>query len=226
MVNPYRNDIGDLHLNFIRTRVGSFFDNPATVNPSIGGDAVFTYSTLNTVVRFFPWNVLEYSSFRPIGIGNASGFVENFSVALAFIQRDSYVINEIYLAGYEQQGRQHVFWFNYIVGGFPLIMPEYWHGQADPITAPIEVVVDYGHVVRYRRIAYQFHMDYNHFVWANTQSWYDLHQDDLRYAKRLSLGFRLNRYSESELLVSIQLGSEDYGVGEGEDLYPDVFSSS
>ena len=152
--NPYLNEIGGFNLSFIRNRVEDFFVNPVTINHRVGADGIFTYSSLNTMVRFLPWNVIEYSSFRPIRRGRASSFSDDFSAAVDFINRDAFVINEFYLSGYESRGGQHVFFFDFIVGGLPLNMPDVWPGES--ILAAIEVVVDHGHVVSYRRIAYQF----------------------------------------------------------------------
>ena len=153
--NPYLNEIGGITLSFVRSRIEDFFANPVTINNRIGVDGVFTYSSLNTMVRFLPGNIIEYSSFRPIRRGSAPGFSADFSAAIDFINRDSFVINEFFLSGYEARGGRHVFFFDFIVAGLPLNLPDIWPGLYEPIAA-IEVVVDHGHVVSYRRIAYQF----------------------------------------------------------------------
>ena len=156
VLNPYLNEIGQFNLSFIRNRVEGFFANPVTINHRVGVDGIFTYSSLNTMVRFLPWNVIEYSSFRPIRRGRASsGFNDDLSAAVHFISHDSFVINEFFLADYESRGGQHIFFFNFIVAGLPLNMPDIWPGLYESISA-IKVVVDHGHVVSYRRIAYQF----------------------------------------------------------------------
>ena len=156
--NPYQNAAGLLTLSSIRPRIELFFDNPATINPTASA-GTYTFSNLNTMVRYLPFDVLEYMSYRTIGRVAPANHLTDFSAALAFIQRDVYVSNETFLAGYEERGREHVFWFNYIVDGFLMEMTEPWYTGPmcqDPLRFPIEVVVDHGRVVRYRRIAYSF----------------------------------------------------------------------
>jgi hypothetical protein len=156
--NPYMDALGLFNQNFVRSRVSPFFDNPASINQNITG-GVFTYSNLNVVVRYLPNHVLEYTSFRTIGRAAPATFMGDFSAAYAFIEADPYVINDIFLAGYEVRGREHVFYFGYIVAGWGLVLGEPWQtreGCTEPLLHPIEVVVDHGRVVRYRRITHNF----------------------------------------------------------------------
>jgi len=159
--NPYVNPSGFLHQVFIGRQIEHFFDNPATINSEIPG-GIYTFRNFNTVVRYLPGDVVEYTSFRTIGNAAHAGFVADFSAALAFVTRDPNVTNEIFLAGYEARNREHVFWFNYVVNNFPLVLTEYWYSSEDcnnPLLYPIEVVVDRGRVTRYRKIAYSFITD-------------------------------------------------------------------
>lgn len=162
-INPYVNNAGFLHLSFIGQQVSHFFDNPATINPGVSAATqIYTFSNLRTVVRYHPWNVLEYSSFRTIGRTGPTSLVSDFSAAFAFVRNDPNVVNEFYLAGYETRGRETVFWFNYVIDNFPLVLPEPWHTGPEcqsPLIYPIEVVVDHGRVVRYRKIVYNFVID-------------------------------------------------------------------
>lgn len=162
VTNPYVNRSGFLHLSFIRERIEHFFDNPATINQGMSGDNVYTFSNVRTVVRYHPWDVVEYSSFRTIGRNSSAGFISDFSAAFAFVQSDPNINNEIFLAGFEVQGRETIFWFNYAIDNFPLRLGEPWYTGPDcvaPLLYPIEVVVDHGRVVRYRKLALNFVSD-------------------------------------------------------------------
>ena len=159
-LNPFQNAFGLLHLSTIRPRIEHFFDNPATIisSPSID---VYTFSNINIMVRYLQFDVLEYRSYRPIGGTVPANLMSDFSAALAFLRQDPYVVNEIFLMGYESRGREHVFRFNYVIGNFPFFMERNWPtepGCRDPLRAPLEVTVAHGRVVRYRRIAYSFHV--------------------------------------------------------------------
>ena len=156
--NPFQNAYGLLHLSTIRPRIEHFFDNPATIIPGPSRE-VYTFSNINVMVRYFQYDVLEYTSFRPIGRTAPANLVADFSAALAFLQYDPYVINEIYLSGYEARGGEHVFRFGYVINNFPMVMERSWQTEPecrDPLLAPIEVTVSHGRVIRYRRIAHSF----------------------------------------------------------------------
>ena len=161
VINPYQDAFGSLHLSTIRRQIEPFFNNPATINqrPMAGG--IYTFSNLNTMVRYLSRSVIEYTSFRPIGSSATSDPMSDFSAAFEFVRQDPHVINEKFLAGYESRGREHVFWFDYIIDDFPLVFAEPWltgPNCQNPLPHPIEVVVDRGRVVHYRRLAYNFHV--------------------------------------------------------------------
>jgi len=163
--NPYANRSGEVQLNSVNAQVAHFFDNPAMRNTRMM-DNVITISTINTIVRYLPGNILEYNCFRPIRRGEQPNFMADFSSALAFIHNDPHASShDFYLAGYELRGRTHVFWFNYIIGGadaggFPLLAPdEGWGPPHDMLRYPIEITTDHGRVTRYRKLAYTFGLD-------------------------------------------------------------------
>jgi hypothetical protein len=111
------------------------------------------------MVRYLENAVLEYTSYRTIGRMASENFMSGFSAALDFVNNDPNVINEIYLRNHDTRGRAHVFWFNYVIDNRPVIFTEEWYTGArcnDPLLAPVEIIVDHGRVVRYRRIAYTF----------------------------------------------------------------------
>ena len=156
--NPFHNAYGLLHLSTIRPRIEHFFDNPATIIPGPSRE-VYTFSNINVMVRYFQFDVLEYTSFRPIGRMAPANLVSDFSAALAFALHDPYVTNEIYLSSYEARGGEHIFRFGYVINNFPMVMEYRWYTEPecrDPLNAPIEITVSHGRVIRYRRIALSF----------------------------------------------------------------------
>ena len=157
--NPYENHAGFLHMAFIHRQVEHFFTNPSTINQRVDNQ-IYTFRNLNTVVRYLPWDVVEYTSFRTIG-RDRTHFITDFSAAWAFVEADPNVTNEFYLAGYDDT-HERIFWFNYVVGDFPLAQPMPWHTDpdcADPLPFPIEVRVENGRVLRYRKIPFNFGVD-------------------------------------------------------------------
>lgn len=174
VVNPYQDTVsGGIHFASISPRIENFFNNPATINQSRGADGIYNFNNMHARVRYLINDVLEYTSFRPIGTTATSpGLTSNFSSAFAFVESDPYVINEFFLAGYEIRGREYVFWFDYVINNFPLRFAEPWEtgpSCRDALPHPIEVVVDHGRVVRYRRLAYSFVADRRVNVIFNTE---------------------------------------------------------
>ena len=160
VTNPYLDHAGQLNLSHIRGQVSHFFANPATINQGVSAGGVYTFNNLSTVVRYLPWDVIEYTSFRTIGRSSPTNLVTDFSAAFAFIDNDPNVRNDFFLAKYEVRSRgERVFWFDYTINNFPLMLTQNWYTGPDcetPLTHPIEVTVDNGRVVRYRRIVHNF----------------------------------------------------------------------
>jgi len=157
VTNPYADVHGGLSLNFVQGQVAGFFSNPAVIRP-IPGDDVWVYRDVNTVVRYYGTNILEYISYRAIDRSGPSTFVNDYAAAVQFLERDHLVINETYLADFREEYGQRIFYFNYVIGNIPLIMPPNWPRNAE-LSHPIIVTVDHGIVVRYRKLAYNFHVD-------------------------------------------------------------------
>ena len=157
--NPFLTLYDQLIFDSIRPQVTVFFSNPAAINQTTGTDGILTFTTHNTMVRYLPFDVLEYTSHRPIGRTAPGNLLSDFSAALAFIEADPNVVNEIFLMNYEPSGRVHTFHFGYVINNFPLQAENEWAtgpNCRNPLPAPIEVVVDHGRVVRYRRLAVNF----------------------------------------------------------------------
>jgi len=193
--NPFRNPQGLFTLTDIRPLIEPFFNNPATIIPSMSGvDNIITFSNLNTMVRYHEAYVLEYSSYRTIGREASANLMADFSVALAFVDADPHVINEFFLHSYELRGREFVFRFNYVINNLPLVFTGPWYSAThcrDPLLAPIEVVVDHGRVVRYRRIVHNFHL--------GTPAWADAIEGDYPF----TLGFPISKDSQISLTAMV-----------------------
>ena len=157
VTNPYADIHGGLSLNFVQGQVAGFFSNPAVIRP-IPGEDVWVYRDVNTVVRYYGTNVLEYISYRAIDRSGISSFVNDYAAAIHFLERDHLVINEAYLADFREEYGQRIFYFNYVIGDIPLIMPQNWP-RGSQLSHPVIITVDHGIVVRYRKLAYNFHID-------------------------------------------------------------------
>ncbi|MCL2386007.1 MAG: hypothetical protein FWC89_00515 [Defluviitaleaceae bacterium] len=197
--NPFRDANGMLTITSMRGQVESFFGNPATIIPGVSADGILTFSNINTMVRYLENDVLEYASFRTIGRTTQQNLMVDFSAALAFVLDDPHVTNEVFLRNYEQRGRENVFWFDYVIDNHPLILEEEWPTRphcTDPLRAPIEVVVDHGRVVRYRRIVYTFRT-------SSTLTW----KNAVEYDEFFTLGFPIGEGPDIGLEMLVEVGN-------------------
>jgi hypothetical protein len=197
--NPFRDPQGLFRISHIRSMVEPFFDNPAAIIPTVSADNVYTFSTRNTMVRYLENAVFEYTSYRTVGRTAPSNFMANFSAALDFVTNDPHVASaqtEIFLRNHDTRGRAHIFWFDYAIDNRPLVLTREWHTGAhcnDPLLAPIEIIVDHGRVVRYRRLAYTFS--------TGALSWKNSHEFD--FAGHFSLGFPISEGPTIDLTIFI-----------------------
>lgn len=187
--NPYAIDgHGMFALDFVREKVAGFFSNPAAIHDIVDSD-VWVYRDLNTIVRYYDSHVLEYLSFRAIDRSGTPSFINDFTAAVQFIERDNLIINDFYLAGFREEGDLHVFYFNYIIGNTPIIMPENWPRDVQ-LSHPIIVTVDHATVVRYHKLAFNFHLDVQP-VSANVDFYNQMHRlaggfEDIKLGYRMS----------------------------------------
>jgi hypothetical protein len=74
----------------------------------------------------------------------------DFAAAEAFIEADGYMINGFFLAAYAVNEDRNIFWFDLYVNDYPLP-----HDSSHFI----EVVVERGTVLRYRKCVYNYFGD-------------------------------------------------------------------
>ena len=157
VTNPYVDIHGGFSLDFIQGQVAGFFSNPAVIRPIVGND-VWVYRDVNTVVRYYAANVLEYINYRAIDRRAHASFESDFASAIQFLKRDVLVANETYLVDYREEDGQRVFYFNYVIGDTPLIMSQNWVRDFQ-LRYPIMITVSHGTVIRYRKLAFNFYID-------------------------------------------------------------------
>jgi hypothetical protein len=171
VTNPYANNFGEKLIYHIQSRVEPFFDYPAAINAALDADAVYTFSSMNMVVRYHNRDILEYASFRAVDGGGTSNFITDYSAALSFVDADGYVVNEVYLSDFIVNNGRHMFFFDYVINDMPLVLPAGWPSPAENGHV-IEVTVDRGTVVRYKKLVYNFHIDEN----AAQAGWVDFNR--------------------------------------------------
>jgi len=212
LVNPYAGN--ELLMSAIEKNVNMFFENPAAKLDYMGDNNVYTFADAETVVKYYQNDVLEYSNYR-MGDSDA-GLLNSFSIALNFIKSDKLVINEYYLADFTQQGDDYNFDFDYVVSGFPMILPDEYkrddmQNGAARLDHSIEITVRDGTVVNYKKIVYNFITDKSYRTAA-----LDFRQimdgiGDTGTQEKISdvlLGYKLDRSNKACLYWIICLGGQ------------------
>jgi len=154
---PAHFDITDGNIQHtIRMNLMSFFDNPAAVYDVRGEGGPFAWADGNTIVRRFPNNIVEYVSYRRDN--RNTELLDDFANALDFIAaRDLFMTNDFFLAGFEERSNERIFFFDYILGGLPVIFTDTLKSYIGSHTSnAITVRFRDGNLVGYTRLAYEF----------------------------------------------------------------------
>lgn len=124
-----------------------FFDNPAGKWASIIDD-IYTFSDENNVVKFYPYNVMEYSGYKS-GKTTENNFYDDYLLALSFINRDN-VSNSVFLSDYYKENEKSIFLFDYTLDNKPVYLSDEIKEKTG-LNAFIEVTVLNGVVTKYLR---------------------------------------------------------------------------
>ena len=153
------NPIGELLRAIVQDFVSFFFPNPNAIVASTVNN-VYTYRDNLRVVKFYPNNIVEYSTIVNRGLitGNVT-FTTSFLAALDMVNRDRVAMaalgapmNPVAFVGYTHRNGHFTFYFEYVVDGAILHLGDrFW-----PLQHAIEVEVTGNTVVRYRRLMLNF----------------------------------------------------------------------
>ncbi len=152
--NPLEQD-GGILLSESEKYVDVFFDSPITKSSSFINNT-YTYNDENVIVKYYPNGVLEYVKYKSnIGIGSEDS---PYNIALQFLAKDNNIKNEYYLQDYKIEENKVIFYFNYKINNFPIILSEDKKLQTG-MDSMIEVTVEDNIVSKYRRIIYDFYVE-------------------------------------------------------------------
>ncbi len=195
--NPYTEN-GDLLLNYIERHVSVFFDNPST-NWVSKVNEIYTYSDENTVVKYYPKGILEYSNYRSDKTTTKLSLYDAYLLAIRFLEKDTSIKNDYYLANYVNKDGQDCFYFNYKIDNFPIEMTIGLKKELE-MQSFIEVTVEDQRVTKYKRYVYNFFYGENdNFLKTTYLSAIDkvfasdMHTEDERI-KDMFLGFNIDEH--------------------------------
>jgi len=199
VVNAYAPN-GQAALYTVEREIDQFFSNPiAKSSNNVAG--VFTYSDASVVVKYYKNHVLEYLNFKSANKSDR-GVPADFSAALFFIDRDTHIINEYYLAGFTEDGSKRTFYFDYVLDDFKIVIPDALRiGGELGTDHAIEITVEAENVTAYKKIAYGFLTDADslefadldfHSLYQNVIEPYYAYLDDIRI-QGVDLSYKLEK---------------------------------
>ena len=150
--NPLEEDGGVL-LSSLSKYVYIFFENYySKFVPNI--DDIYTYKDDNIVIKYYPNGVLEYVNYKTSSQTNESFY----SLAIDFLAKDTNIKNEFYLTKYEKTEDGAIFYFDYKINNFPIVLSSELKEKTG-MESMIEVTVAENEVQKYKRIVYEFEID-------------------------------------------------------------------
>ena len=152
--NKYSND-GQIGFDSVSKYVNVFL-NPQTMSDPRPLNGAYTFGDKNKVVMYYPTNVIEYSDYEISNQKEYSNFSKSYNIAISFINKDLAVSNEYYLADYTIKNDEITFYFDYVINNTPIIMTEELKNFTG-LNHTIEITVENGQVVNYKKYAYSFY---------------------------------------------------------------------
>lgn len=151
--NPLEQD-GGILLSESEKYVDIFFDNPITKTSSFTNNT-YTYNDENVIVKYYPNGVLEYVKYKGNSVDKQSSI---YNIALQFLAKDTNIKNEYYLSNYKIEDNKFIFYFNYKINNFPIILSKEKMKETN-MESMIEITIEDNIVSRYKRIVYDFAID-------------------------------------------------------------------
>jgi hypothetical protein len=151
--NPYSSR-GQINFESVLSQIYVFL-NPKTMSEPRRLNGAYTFGDRNTIVIYYPTNVIDYSNYDSSRKNNTSSLLLDYNKAIDFLAKDIAIVNDFYLSSFSEDGDIRTFYFNYTINNMPIFMSQNLKDYTG-LTHMLEVTVQRGHVIRYRKYAYSF----------------------------------------------------------------------
>lgn len=152
--NPFEKD-GVINRVALENSVDGFFKNFAADWNTKDEHGVFTFSDENVVVKYHPEGILEYYGYGIYGDEKGGSTAIGYQVCKRFMDNDKSLNTGVYLSDVQVRSNETIYYFDYTVNDFPVILSEDLRRSIAAEHA-IEIVVRNNRVKKYRRYAYNF----------------------------------------------------------------------
>ncbi len=149
--NPFTTIYGDSPRSLVESKIDKYFRNILYMKFS-PNETAYVFSDTDTVVKYFNSGMLEYSYYNIISNAYEYSIVEDYAIAVDFIEHDEDIVNNYYLKDYYRNNFETVFEFSYIVNNYPIVF-ETGAGYTD---TAFSVTVKNNVVTNYKKYVYNF----------------------------------------------------------------------
>ena len=156
LINPYTLSEGTVDREKLETSLEYFFSNFASKTLDIDENTgVYTYSNNTTVVKYYPYGVLEYYNYDYNEANEEQTLASAYTVCMEFLEGDTQLKIPYYLADVELRSEGLTFYFDYYYENYPVIFSDTLR-DAMQITHSIEVIVQDNAIKKYKKVVCEF----------------------------------------------------------------------
>ena len=138
-----------------------YFDKYSSKTVSSEPSGIYTISDASTVVKYYPYDVIEYFNYAaPPEEHVSQGLSAAYYVCMDFLSKDTAITTPYYLSDVKATGDGFEFSFDYYLNNIPMFISGGLMDTAG-IEHAIEVVVDNGSVRKYKKYACNFALNTN-----------------------------------------------------------------
>ncbi len=156
--NPFTTVYGDSPRNLVESKVDKYFRNVLHIK-FLPSDTAYVFSDADTVVKYFNSGLFEYSYYDVMVNSYEYSIVEDYAIAVDFINEDEDIVNDYYLKNYYRNNFETVFEFSYVVNNYPVIY-ETENGYCD---TAIIITIKNNTVTNFKKTVYNFEISDNKY---------------------------------------------------------------
>ena len=153
-INPFMKD-GSINRYFLENSVDSFFKNLESDWNRVDETGTFIFSDENVVVRYYPKGILEYYSYGTYDTEAVTNITTGYQICKNFMNNDTSLKTEVYLSGIEMNRNEVIYYFDYTVDNYPILLSEAVQNDFE-MSHAIEISVRGNSVRKYKRYAHNF----------------------------------------------------------------------
>ena len=153
-INPFMKE-GNINRYLLENSVDSFFKNLEADWNRVDETGTFVFSDETVVVKYYPKGILEYYSYGTYDTEVSTDIATGYQICKNFMKNDTSLSTEVYLSGIEINRNDIIYYFDYVVDNYPILLSEATQKEFE-ISHAIEFSIRGNSVRKYKRYTYNF----------------------------------------------------------------------